>query len=139
MEQTSQARITRLRFPNWRKNRLHLPVLIRLTFCILPRALSAILTCPVRTPLALGLKDICIVQLFPTARPLPQLFRSRKSPLSLMLEILSLALPKFESSTVFRELVLPAVSAPKPKTVGSTVGAGVLKYTKTRGALEAEV
>ena len=34
-----------------------------------------------------------MVQLFPTAGPLPQLFCSRKSPLTLMLEILILALP----------------------------------------------
>src|SRR5580700_4835060 len=77
-----------------------------------------------------------MVQLFPTARPLPQLFCSRKSPLTVMPEILSLEFPSLVSLTFLGELVLPTCSEPKFRAVGRKSAAGVLKYKRTTGTLE---
>jgi hypothetical protein len=50
------------------------PVPLKVSVCGLPAALSATLRAPVRVPLAVGVKGTLMVQLFPAARLVPQLF-----------------------------------------------------------------
>ena len=50
------------------------PLPERLMTCGLPLALSVMVTAPVRVPVAVGVKVTLIVQLFPVATPVPQLF-----------------------------------------------------------------
>ena len=104
---------------------------LRLTFCVLPGALSAMLTSPVRIPLLVGLNDTLIVQLFPTANPFPQLFVCRKSPLTEIVEIFILELPMLLNRTFFAGLVCPIGSPPNFNAVGRRLGAGALKYKNT--------
>ena len=51
-----------------------MPLPERLMTCGLPLALSVMVTAPVRVPVAVGVKVTLIVQLFPVATPVPQLF-----------------------------------------------------------------
>jgi hypothetical protein len=53
---------------------LPVPVPERLTICGLPLALSVMVTAPLRVPVAVGVKVTLIVQLFPAATLVPQLF-----------------------------------------------------------------
>ena len=48
---------------------------------------------PVRLPVAVGVKVMVTVQLFPASSPLPQLLVWLKSPVTLMLLIESVAVP----------------------------------------------
>jgi hypothetical protein len=83
------------------------PVPERLTVCGLPLALSAMLRVPLCVPLLAGVKPTLIVQTFPTATLVPQLFVWVKSPLTLMLEIVSASLPVSVSVTDWALLELP--------------------------------
>jgi hypothetical protein len=56
-------------------------------------ALSATVSEPVREPVAVGAKVTLIVHDELAARPEPQVLVSEKSPLTVMLEIASVALP----------------------------------------------
>ncbi len=71
------------------------------------------LTSPVRIPLLVGLNDTWIVQLFPIANPFPQLFVSRKSPLTEIVEIFIFELPMLLNRTFFGGLVCPTDIAAK--------------------------
>ena len=69
------------------------PVPLRATVWGLGTTLSAMLTAPVRVPPAVGLKVTEIVQLAPALRLLAQVFVWEKSPLTVIPEIVSVALP----------------------------------------------
>jgi hypothetical protein len=56
--------------------------------------LSVIVRVPVCVPGAVGLNVTLIVQLAPVLKLLPQLFVCEKSPLAVMLEMVSEALPR---------------------------------------------
>ena len=84
------------------------------------------LTSPVRIPLLVGLNDTWIVQPFPIANPFPQLFVSRKSPLTEIVEIFIFELPMLLNRTFFGGLVCPTGTPPNFNAVGRWPGAGVL-------------
>jgi hypothetical protein len=77
-----------------------IPTPERLTVCGLPpKASSAMVTIPVRLPVAVGLNVTLIEQLAPPARVVPQLLVCEKSPLEEIPEILSVASPVLLSVT----------------------------------------
>lgn len=76
-----------------------MPVPVSVTVWGVPLALSATDNCPVLFPLALGLNVTLIAQLAPPPKLAPQLFDWLKSPLAVMLLMLSVALPEFVSVT----------------------------------------
>ena len=61
---------------------------------------------PVRLLVAVGVKVTVTVQLLPASSPLPQLLVSLKSPLTLMLLIVSVAVPVLLKVTLCEELEL---------------------------------
>jgi hypothetical protein len=69
------------------------PVPVRLTVCVAGLALSVMVTAPVLVPAAVGLKVTLRVQLAPTATLEPQMLVWEKLPLTVMLVMLSAALP----------------------------------------------
>jgi len=69
------------------------PVPLKATDCGLTGALSAIDNIPVRVPICVGLKVTLIVQPARGARLKPQVWVWLKSPLVMMLEMLSVAVP----------------------------------------------
>lgn len=72
-----------------------LPVPVRLTVWVAGLALSVMVTAPVLVPAVVGLKVTRMVQLAPTVTLALQELVWEKSPLVLMLLILSAALPVF--------------------------------------------
>jgi len=76
------------------------PVPARLTVWVAGQALSVTVKEPVLVPLAVGLKLTRRVQLALAARLEPQVLVWEKSPLVLMLLMLSIALPVFLSVTL---------------------------------------
>jgi hypothetical protein len=76
------------------------PVPVRLTVWVAGLALSVMVTAPVLVPAAVGLKVTLRVQLAPAATLEPQVLVWEKSPLTLMLVIVRLALPVFLSVTL---------------------------------------
>ena len=83
------------------------PVPDRATLCALVRAESFIVTVPLSVPLAVGEKLTLMVQSFPVVSSLGQLLVSKKSPLILMLVILSGVAPGLLSVTTCEALVVP--------------------------------
>ena len=77
-----------------------LPVPVRLTVCVAGLALSAMVTAPVRVPVAVGLKVTLMVQLAFAATLEPQVLVWEKSPLTVMLVMLRVALPVLLSVTL---------------------------------------
>ena len=71
--------------------------------------LSEILILPVWVPPAIGLKVTLIVQLAPALTLLPQVLVWEKSPLAVMLEIVSGALPVLVSVTGCALLLVPDI------------------------------
>jgi hypothetical protein len=69
------------------------PVPVRLTVCVAGLALSVMVMTPVLVPVAVGLKVTLRVQLALAARLEPQVLVWEKSPLTVMLVMLSVALP----------------------------------------------
>ena len=57
--------------------------------------MSAMVTAPVRGPVAVGVKVTEMVQLAPAAKEVPHVFVSPKSPLAAMLLMLRAAVPLF--------------------------------------------
>jgi hypothetical protein len=97
------------------------------TVCGLFAALSLIVSVPVSAPIKVGAKVTLIWQFFPAARVLPQGFElvaRAKSPLVVMLLILSAALPLLVSVTVFAALVSPRTILLNAREVGDSVTAG---------------
>ena len=69
------------------------PVPVRLTVWVAGLALSVMVTTPVLVPVAVGLKVTLSVQLALAARLVPQVLVWEKSPLTVMLVMLRVALP----------------------------------------------
>jgi hypothetical protein len=69
------------------------PVPVRLTVCVAGLALSVMVKEPLREPLAVGVKVTLRVQLVLAARLEPQVLVWEKSPLTVMLVTLRVALP----------------------------------------------
>ena len=69
------------------------PVPLKVTDCGLPPPLSAIDNVPVRVPICVGLKVTLIVQLARGARLEPQVWVWLKSPLAVMVVMLSVVVP----------------------------------------------
>jgi hypothetical protein len=76
------------------------PVPVRLTVCVAGLALSVMVKEPLREPLAVGVKATLRVQLALAARLEPQVLVWEKSPLTVMLVMLSVALPVLLSVTL---------------------------------------
>jgi hypothetical protein len=76
------------------------PVPVRLTVCVAGLALSVMVKEPLREPLAVGVKATLRVQLALAARLEPQVLAWEKSPLTVMLVMLSVALPVLLSVTL---------------------------------------
>jgi hypothetical protein len=76
------------------------PVPVRLTVCVVGLALSVMVTAPVLVPAAVGLKVTLSEQLPLTAKLDLQVFVCEKSPLTVMLVMLRVALPVFLSVTL---------------------------------------
>jgi hypothetical protein len=91
---------------------------VRPTVCGLPGALSLTLKLPVRVPDAVGVNVTLMAQFPPAARELPQLSVSAKSPLVMMLVMVRVAVPVFDSVTVCAALVVPTVWLAKVSEVG---------------------
>src|SRR5437763_1975739 len=87
------------------------PLPLRLTFCGLPVALSLTVTVPVRVPVVVGLKFTLIVQLVRAASDVPQVPSPArvKSPLTVMLLIVKVAVPVLVSVENCAMLVIPTV------------------------------
>ncbi len=100
------------------------PVPLKATDGGLPGALSAIDNVPVRVPICVGLNVTLIVQLARGATLEPQLCVWLKSPLAVMLVMLSVVLPKLVSVTDFPGLVVPTSWAAKVTPVGDKVAFG---------------
>jgi hypothetical protein len=84
-----------------------IPVPDRLTDCVFGEALSVTDNDPVRLPPADGLNVTLMEQLAPAARLEPQVFVWLKSPLAVILEIVSAALPALVSFTAWAVLEAP--------------------------------
>ena len=69
--------------------------------------MSAMLSVPVRVPVAVGVNVMLIVQFKPPATELPQLFVCPKSPLTEMFAMFSVAVPVLVSVTDFAWLPVP--------------------------------
>ena len=84
---------------------------LRLIFCGLPVALSLTVTVPVRVPVVVGVKFTLIVQLVRAARDVPQVPSPArvKSPLTVMLLIVKVAVPLLVSVENCATLVIPTV------------------------------
>ena len=76
------------------------PVPVRLTVCVAGLALSVMVTAPVLVPVVVGLKVTLRVQLAPAATLEPQVLVCEKSPLTVMLVMLRVALPVLLSVTL---------------------------------------
>jgi hypothetical protein len=85
------------------------PVPFWLMVCGDPAALSAMLTAPVRVPLAVGVNVTPMVQEAPAATELPQVLVSAKSPLAEMLVMLSVPVPVLVSVEDWGALVVNIV------------------------------
>jgi len=107
------------------------PVPERLMACGLLLALSVMATAPVRVPVPVGVKVTLIVQLFPVATLVPQLFVCPKSPLATILEIASAALPVLVNLTDWALLEVSIAWPGKLRltgdkaTAGASTGAGM--------------
>src|SRR5262249_53849661 len=102
------------------------PVPVKVTVCGLVGALSLILNVPVRTPIRVGVKVTPTLQLAPGATVVPQVLPlMAKSPLMLILLILSVAAPVFVSLTTVAALLAPSPLLPTPTLVADSVTAGV--------------
>ena len=77
------------------------------TVCGLVLALSLTLSVPLRVPIAVGVKVTLMVHLAPPARLLPQLLVCEKSPLVVMLVMLSETVPVLVRVTGLEALVVP--------------------------------
>ena len=83
------------------------PVPDKFTICGLPLPLSAIVSVPVRLPVAVGENVTLIAQLAPTTKLLPQVLVSTKSPLAVTLATAMSEAPVFVNVTDCGALVLP--------------------------------
>ena len=117
------------------------PVPDRDDVCGFPVALSVIVRLPLRAPSAVGVKVTEIVQLFPAARPDPQLLLWAKSPSAVMVEIVKGMDPVFDRVMAFAELVVPMLWPSKVKLEGERVivGASPVPFNATTCGLDARL
>ena len=101
------------------------PVPVRLTVWV-AGSLSVIVIEPLREPVALGVKVTLRVQLAPAARLEPQVLVWAKSPLTVMLVIVRVALPVFFSATVWALLLVPTGCSEKVKEAGERLTTGAV-------------
>ena len=94
------------------------PVPERLTLVGPFGSLVAMVSVPLRDPLAAGEKVTLIMQLAPAARLVPQLFVCAKSPVAEINETVTPLVPLFVTVTARAELVVPTVCDPKSIAVG---------------------
>ena len=94
------------------------PVPVKVTVCGLPAALSEMLRLPLRVPVAVGIKITLTVQLFPAGTLVAQLFVWVKSPVAVILEIVSAALPVLVRVTDCAALLVPTDWLPNVTVVG---------------------
>lgn len=87
--------------------------------------MSVTVMLPLRAPSIVGVNVTVIMQLAPASTVLPQVFVSVKSPLAMMLEIVSVPFPVFESVAVCGALFFPTFSLPKLRLVGARFTCGV--------------
>ena len=83
------------------------PVPVSADVCGEPLALSAIVSVPVRVPVAVGVKVTEIVHFAPAATLAPQVLDSAKSPDAAMEAMLNAAWPELVKVTVCAGLVVP--------------------------------
>ena len=102
------------------------PVPVKPTACGLPVALLVTMMPPERRPTAVGVKVTLSVQEPAAATEAPQLWLSAKSPLAVMLAMVSAALPVVLSVTVCAALVLPTLRVVKVSVVGLSDTAGAV-------------
>ena len=76
------------------------PVPLKLPVCGVPAALSLMLKVPEREPVAVGVNVTLMLQLVPAANATPQLLLCAKSPLAVMLLIVSGPVPVLLSVAV---------------------------------------
>ena len=100
------------------------PVPVRLTVWVGGLALSVMVRAPVLVPLAVGLKVTLIVQEALAARVERQLLLCEKSPLTVMREILRVALPVFLSVMPWALLLEPTVTVRKVSEAGERLTTG---------------
>lgn len=118
------AMVPELGEPGGKENEKSVPLPDRVIACGLPAALSEIVTAPARAPLVAGLNVIEIEQVSLGARLFPQVVVSPKSPLGLMLLMVSAALPVLASVTIFAALVVPTAWSGKATLVVERLAAG---------------
>jgi hypothetical protein len=85
------------------------PVPLSATVCGVPEALSEALRVPVLGPGAFGLKVTEMVQLAPALRVVPQVLVWEKSPLAVMLEMVSETVPVLVRVTACALLLFPTI------------------------------
>ena len=100
------------------------PVPVRLTVWVAGVALSVTVTVPDAAPVAMGLKVTAMLHEAPAATLAPQVLVWEKTPLVLMLLMLSSALPVFFSDTVWGLLLVNTFCAGKVKEEGERLTAG---------------
>jgi hypothetical protein len=103
------------------------PMPLKLTLCGLPAALLVMVITPFRVPGAVGVKVTVKLQKAPAPSPLPQLFVTAKSPLTVMLAKLSAAAPMLVNAIVFAALLVPSVCAAKLSEAGLSETTGAAK------------
>src|SRR6266496_4451847 len=115
--------------PNFREvgvSLIAVPVPTRLTTCGLGDALSVNVKFPFRVPFAVGVKVTLTAQLAPVATVAPQvLLEMAKSPLAVILEILSVAVPVLVSLTRLGLVVTPMTVLIKLSLATESVTVGV--------------
>lgn len=117
------------------------PVPLRLIVCGLPLALSLMVSEALRDPAAAGVNVTLMVQLVSAPTLLPQLLDCAKSPefvpLRAMLDMLSDALPVFESVTICGALVEPMFCWPNARLADEMLTAGEKPLPSPRGPEQA--
>jgi hypothetical protein len=91
-----------------------------------PLWLSVMVSLPVREPVVVGLKATLTVQKLPAAAPLAQVLVWEKSPLAVMLEMVSAALPVLVSLTVWALPLVPTFRAEKVREGEDTLTRGIV-------------
>jgi len=81
---------------------------------------------PVRDPVAVGVKVTLIVHEELAARLVPQVLVSEKLPLTVMLEIVSVAPPGLLSVTLCGLLLVPSICPENVNEVGDRLAAGAV-------------
>lgn len=115
------------------------PVPVRLTVCVLPATpslLSVMVSVSALVPVVVGLNVTLMVHELLAARLPPQVFVWVKSPLAVMLVMLSAALPVLLRITGCDPLVVPRFWLPNVKLIGAIVTAGAETTTMVEASAD---